>query len=161
MIRLEDVLNTSWRCLEDVLKTSWRRLEDVLKTYSQDEYIGLHQDVLKTSSEDIRLRWTYSSWSDVFKTSSEEEYERHLHQDECLLGQAWWDNPRQATKITNHICKWGSSGEILIIFIKTLVAMINIPVDTRRKLNLHKTFWTSSERLMYVQFTSCVYGVAN
>ena len=28
------------------------------------------------------------------------------------------------------------------------------PVDTRRKLNVHKT---SSERLMYVQFTSCVY----
>ena len=26
MIRLEDVLKTSWRCLEDVLKTSWRRL---------------------------------------------------------------------------------------------------------------------------------------
>ena len=73
--------------LEDVLKTSWKRLEDVLKT----------------SSEDIRLRWTYSSWSrrleDVFwrhkakvnifaliKTSSEDEDERRLHQDECLLG---------------------------------------------------------------------------
>ena len=40
-----------------------------------------------------------------------------------------------------------------------------VPVDTERKLNVHKTFrrhpktsWTSSERLMYVQFTSCVYG---
>ena len=33
------------------------------------------------------------------------------------------------------------------------------PVDTGRKLNVHKTSWTSSERLMYVQFTSCVYGV--
>ena len=68
--RLEDVLKTSWRRLEDVLKTSWKRLEDVLKTYSQDEYIGLDQDVLKTSSEDVRLRRTYSSWSrrleDVF-----------------------------------------------------------------------------------------------
>ena len=32
------------------------------------------------------------------------------------------------------------------------------PVDTWRKLNVHKTSWTSSERLMYVQFTSCVYG---
>ena len=32
------------------------------------------------------------------------------------------------------------------------------PVDTGRKLNVHKTSWTSSERLMYVQFTSCVYG---
>ena len=61
------VLKTSWRCLEDVFA---RRLEDVLKTYSQDEYIGLDQDVLKTSSEDVRLRRTYSSWSrhleDVF-----------------------------------------------------------------------------------------------
>ena len=32
------------------------------------------------------------------------------------------------------------------------------PVDTERKLNVHKTPWTSSERLIYVQFTSCVYG---
>ena len=138
--RLEEVLKTSWRLLEDVLKTSWRRLEDVLKTYGQDEYIGLDQDVLKTSSEDVtqqtffglqhvlktswrhvlkmsstrlqrnnftssktswrrmaktnilvltktssedvRLRRTYSSWSrrleDVFKTSSEGEDERRL-----------------------------------------------------------------------------------
>ena len=69
--RFEDVLKTSWRRLEDVLKTSWKRLEDVLKTYSQDEYIGLDQDVLKTSSEDVRLRRTYSSWSrrlqDIFR----------------------------------------------------------------------------------------------
>ena len=64
--RFEDVLKTSSKRLEDVLKTSWKRLEDVLKTYSQDEYIGLDQDVLKTSSED--------------------EDERRLHQDECLLG---------------------------------------------------------------------------
>ena len=30
------------------------------------------------------------------------------------------------------------------------------PADTERKLNVHKT---SSELLIYVQFTSCVYGV--
>ena len=47
--RLEDVLKTSWRRFENVLRTSWRRLEDLLKTYGQDEYIGLDQDVLKTS----------------------------------------------------------------------------------------------------------------
>ena len=35
-----------------MLNASWKRLEDVLKTYSQDKYIGLDQDVLKTSSED-------------------------------------------------------------------------------------------------------------
>ena len=116
-ISLQDVLKTSWKCLEDVLKISWRRfcktfwrrLEDVLKTpwrrlqnvlktflqhvsktYSQDKYIGLDQDILKTSSEDVRLRRTYSPWwrrllkmkmKNIFKTSS-----RHLYQDECLLG---------------------------------------------------------------------------
>ena len=73
--RLEDVLKTSWRHLD---KTSWKRVEDVLKTYGQDEYIGL-EDVLKTSSEDVRLRRTYLSWSrrleDVFKTFSEDEDE--------------------------------------------------------------------------------------
>ena len=80
--RLEDVFKTSWRYLEYVLKTSWRRLEYVLKTYGQDKHTGLDQDVLKTSSEDVRLRRTYSSWSarledenerrlqDVFKMSS-------------------------------------------------------------------------------------------
>ena len=35
------------------------------------------------------------------------------------------------------------------------------PLDTGRKLNVHKTSRTSSERLMYVQFTSCVQGVKN
>ena len=99
--RFEDVLKMSWRHfsrrLEDVL-TFWRRLEDVLKTYGQDEYIGLDQDVLKTSSDDVWLRQIYSSWSrrlnlfwrrllktktkDVLKTSS-----RCLHQDVCLVGR--------------------------------------------------------------------------
>ena len=49
------------------------RLEEVLKTYDQDEYIGHDQDVLKTLSKDVWLRWIYSS-------------SRRLHQDECLLG---------------------------------------------------------------------------
>ena len=35
------------------------------------------------------------------------------------------------------------------------------PVDTGRKLNLHKTFRRRPGRLMYVQFTSCVYWVVN
>ena len=68
--RVEDVFKTSWRrlsktawrCLEDLFprrlgktfwrrfgKTSWQRLEDVLKMYDQDEYIGLGQDLFKTS----------------------------------------------------------------------------------------------------------------
>ena len=36
--------------LEDVFA---RRFENVLKTYGQDECVGLDQDVLKTSSEDV------------------------------------------------------------------------------------------------------------
>ena len=31
-------------------------------------------------------------------------------------------------------------------------------LDTGRKWNVHKTSWMSSERLMYVQFTSCFQG---
>ena len=54
--RLEDALKTPWRGLEDVLTTSSKRLEDVLKTYGQEKYIGLDQDVLKTSSEDVFWR---------------------------------------------------------------------------------------------------------
>ena len=77
--RLENVLQMSWRCSckkswrrlgkvwRHLGKISWRRLEDVLKTYDQDEYIGLEQDVLKMSFEDVWLRWIYSSWSRGFK----------------------------------------------------------------------------------------------
>ena len=114
--RLEDVLKTSlrrlgkmsWRRLEEVLKTSWRRfskkswrhLENVLKTYGQDEYIGLDQDVFKTSSEDVWLIRIYSSSSrhleDVFWRRRRKTSSRRLHQDECLLGgnkrSAWWNS---------------------------------------------------------------------
>ena len=83
--RLEDILKTPRRCLEDVfvrrledvLKAPWRRLEDVLKTSWR-------------CLEDVWPRRIYSSWSrrleDIFKTLSEEEDERRLHQDECLPG---------------------------------------------------------------------------
>ena len=80
--RLQNVLRTSWRCPEDVFK---RRLENVLKT----------------SSEDVWLRWTYSYWlrrlEDVLKTLYEGETKdvfkscsRRLDQDECLLGGKSW-----------------------------------------------------------------------
>ena len=39
----------------------------------------------------------------------------------------------------------------------TSMTVPNIPVDTGRKLNVHKTFRRRPGRLMYVQFTSCVY----
>ena len=45
----------------------------------------------------------------------------------------------------------------LILFYDSKLSLImRIPVDTGRKLNVDKTSRTSSERLMYVQFTSCV-----
>ena len=121
--RLENALKRSWRRFEDVLKTSWKRLEDVLKTYSQDEYIGLDQDVLKTSSEDVRLRRTYSSWrrlEDVFwrrrwKTSS-----RRLHQDECLLGLRGYNiqfTSKEFPRIwSHHTASWKDIG-IQYVFI--------------------------------------------
>ena len=86
--RLEDLLQTSW---QDVLKTSWKRLDDFLKTYGKDEYVGLDKDVFKTSSR--RLLKTYDQDKyiclnqDILKTCPEEEYERRLHQDVCLLGK--------------------------------------------------------------------------
>ena len=84
---LEDVLNTSSKCLEDVfarrpediLKTSWRRLEDRWPRRIYWYWPRGLEDVLKTSSGDVRLEWIYWSWSrrllktntkDVFKTSS-------------------------------------------------------------------------------------------
>ena len=83
----EDVLKMSW---QDVLKmswrrfceTSWRRLENVLKT-SWRRMIKTNILVLiKTSSEDVWIRWIYSSWSrrleDVLKTSPEDKDERRL-----------------------------------------------------------------------------------
>ena len=55
----EDVLK---KFLQDVLKTSWRHI-------TKTNILVL----TKTSSEDVRLRWTYLSWSrrleDGFKTS--------------------------------------------------------------------------------------------
>ena len=69
-----------------------RRLEDVLKTYGQDEYIGLDQDVLKTSSEDVWLIRIYSSSSrrleDLLKTSFEDEDKRRL-QDVIKTNVCW------------------------------------------------------------------------
>ena len=55
-VGLEDVLRTSSRNVLDVFNVTIlrlprrrKRLEDVWKTYGRDEYIGFHQDVLKTS----------------------------------------------------------------------------------------------------------------
>ena len=42
----------------------------------------------------------------------------------------------------------------------TKILRIHFPVDTGRKLNVHKTFRRCPGRLMYVQFASYVYGVS-
>ena len=91
--RLEHVLKMSWRCLEDVLKTSskrledilkmswrrfwkasWRRLEDVSPSLINWSWPRRLEDVLMTSSEDVRLRRPNLSWSrrlqDVFIKSN-------------------------------------------------------------------------------------------
>ena len=111
--RLEDVLKTSWRHLgktswrrlEDVLKTSWRRLEDVWPRRIYWSWPRRLEDILKTSSEDVRLRRTYSSWSrrclkDVFKTSSEDEDERRL-QDVFIKTNVCWDSTHNQNKINS------------------------------------------------------------
>ena len=36
--------------------------------------------------------------------------------------------------------------------------MKHYPLDTRRKLNIHKTFRTFSELLVHVESTPCVYS---
>ena len=99
MIRLEDIFA---RRLEDVFKMSWRRLQDVLKTFLQDFLKTSWRRIAKTnimvltktSSEDARLRRTYSPWSkrleDVLKASSEDEDKRRL-QDIFIKANVYWD----------------------------------------------------------------------
>ena len=73
--RLEDIFKTSWRSfcktswrhLENVLKTSWRRLEEVWPRRIYWSWPRRLEDVLKTSSEEMRLRRTYSSWWRCFE----------------------------------------------------------------------------------------------
>ena len=84
--RLQNVLKMSWRCFckasfedflktswQDVLKTSWSHLENFLKTPWRRMAKTNILVMTKTSwrrLEDVRLRWTHSSWSrrleDVF-----------------------------------------------------------------------------------------------
>ena len=85
--RLEDVLKTF---SQDVLKMTWRRLENVLKTSWKRMTKTNILILIKTSSEDVWVRWIYSSWSrrlkDVFRTRRRKMSPRRLHQDECLQG---------------------------------------------------------------------------
>ena len=141
---LEDVLKTSWSRLQNVLKTPWRGLEDVLKTYGQDKYVGLDQGVLKTSSEDGRLRRTYSSWSrrllktktkDVFKTSS-----RRLHQVECLLGTI--------SKSSYYLLVQSSNGNTRISANIYLLKVNNRNTETMCEIYSNLTMKTTERRSM-------------
>ena len=67
---------------------SWKRLEDIFKKFVQDEYIGLDQDVLKTSPEDIELRRIYPPWSRRWR-SREDEGKRRL-QDVFIKINVFW-----------------------------------------------------------------------
>ena len=90
---------------------SWRRLENVSKTSSRCMVKTSILVLTKTSSDDVRLKRTHSSWlrrlEDVFKTSSEDEDERRLqdvlprrlHQDECLLCSCYWWKQRKIANI--------------------------------------------------------------
>ena len=97
MIRLANVLKTSWRCPEDVLKTLWRCLEDVLKTFwrclgkTSWRRIGKTSILVLIKTFWRRLEdvfWRRMSKGNIFvlmKASS-----RRLHQDECLLGNLFF-----------------------------------------------------------------------
>ena len=99
IIRLEEIFA---RRLEDVFKMSGRRLEDFLKIFLQDFLKKPWRRIAKTnilvltktSTEEVRLRRTYSSSSkrleDVLKASSENEDERRL-QDVFIKTNVCWD----------------------------------------------------------------------
>ena len=121
MIRLQNVLKMSFR---RICETSWKRLENVLKTLRQDvlKTSWRHlENVLKTSWRRMDktniLVLTKTSWrrlEDLFwrrminknifafiKTSFEDEFERRLHQDECLLGQIF------GSSLFHSLMAWG------------------------------------------------------
>ena len=113
--RLEDVLKTSWRCLEDVfasrlegvLKTSWKLLKDVWPKRMYWSWPRRLENVLKTFSEDVRLRRTYSSWrrlQDVFWRWRRKMSSRRL-QDVFIKTNVCWEDTRK-TPITPTASFW-------------------------------------------------------
>ena len=62
--RFQNILKTSWRCLKDVLKMSWGRLENVLKAFWKRL-----EDVLKMSWRRLEDQ-DQRRLQDVYKTSS-------------------------------------------------------------------------------------------
>ena len=86
-----DVSKMTSRLQEDVLKTSRRQLKSVLKMPWRCVTKAKIFVLIKTSWRQLEdVFWRYCSWTrrfqDVLKTLSQDEDERRLHQDECLLG---------------------------------------------------------------------------
>ena len=147
--RVEDVFKTSWRrlsktawrCLEDLFprrlgktfwrrfgKTSWQRLEDVLKMYDQDEYIGLGQDLFKTS------------WRSLLKMYESGEYVR-LDQD--VLKTFW---RRLLNTKTKGVSKRSSSRRMfagLLAKLEIKNAYYSIPLEKpqQKLLKLQRKFY--------------------
>ena len=94
---LQDVLKMYWRRLEYVLnmsqrpfcKTSWKGLENVLKTSWRGMVKTTILVLIKTSSEDVWVRWIIRLDQDVLKTSSEDKDERRL-QDVFIKTNVPW-----------------------------------------------------------------------
>ena len=98
---------------QNVFKTSSRRLENVLKTYDQDEYIGLDQDVFKTS-------WRRKAKANIFvliKTS----WRR--------LEDVFWSRRRKT-----------SSRHLQDVFIKTNVCWVRPMIVVRRNVRFIRTY---------------------
>ena len=96
VIRLENILKASWRCLEDMLtrkvylqpyvsKTSWKCLEHVLKTSLQDVFITSWkrlEDFFATRLEEVLKTYVQGECivldQDVLKTTFEDKDKRRL-----------------------------------------------------------------------------------
>ena len=84
--RFEKVLRTPWRRLQNVLRTSWRHFEDVLKTsWRRISKVSILV-LIKTSSEDVWVRWIYSSW---WRRLQDDFWRRRRKKNICWVCTFW------------------------------------------------------------------------
>ena len=157
MIRIEDVLKmfwrrfckTSWRRLENalrmswqyVLKTSWKRLEDVLKTYNQDEYIGLDQDVLKTSWRRkakanifVLIKTSWRRLQEVFWRQRRKTSSRRLQDVFIKTNLCWEDIENNESENNNCWMFWHNCFDILDKWCADWLFRF-------KRINLHDNIW--------------------